>query len=176
MAITYRNPGRIAFQGEIRAAESGGAFVSFPFDVEKLYGVQGRVPVEATFDGIPYRGSMVRMGSEKHLLLILKDIRERMGKGPGDKIRVTVDLDDKPRTVDLRPDVEAAFKKAGVLAAFRALAYTHQREHALAIEEAKRAETRKRRIEKAIEALTAGRKAETLAPAAKSKRSMGGRS
>ena len=153
MTITYKNPGRIEFVGKILRAEGGGAFVEFPHDVEILYGVKGRVPVDVTFDGIPYRGSMVKMGGDRHILLILKEIRERLNKDRGDKLRVTVELDDAPRVVHLAQDIEAAYKKAGVLEAYRSLSFTHQREHALSIETATQAETRVRRIAKSIEKL-----------------------
>jgi len=155
MPVTYKNPGRIEFSAEIQRHESGGAFVEFPHDAVKLYGAKGRIPVRVTFDGVPYRGSMVKMGLPKHILLILKEIREKIGKGPGDKIRVTVELDDTPRVIELAPDAEAAFKKAGVLDRYRALSYTHQREYARSIEEAKQAETRARRIAKAAAELKA---------------------
>ena len=151
MSIEYKNPGRIEFDGVIRTNEAGGASVDFPYDVEKLFGVKGRIPVNVTFDGIPYRGSMVKMGSECYLLLILKEIRERLKKGEGDSLRVTVELDDKPRVVELARDVEAAYKRGGVLTKYRSMAYSHQREYALWIEEAKRAETRRLRIDKAVE-------------------------
>ncbi len=150
MPVTYKNPGRIAFTGTIAAHEGGGAFVEFPREVEKLFGVKGRVPVRVTYDGIAYRGSMVKMGMPKHILLILKEIREQLGKSPGDRIRVTVELDDAPRVVVLAADVEAAYKKAGVLDRYRAMSFSHQREHALWIEEAKQAETRARRIVKSV--------------------------
>ena len=153
MPAKYKNPGRIEFAGVIKTTGEGGAYVEFPFDVEEKYGVKGRVPVKVTFDGVPYAGSMVRMGTECHLLLILKEIREKMGKGEGDKVAVTVELDDAPRVIVLSPDVEAAYKKAGVLERYRAMSYTHQREYNLWIEEAKQEETRKRRIAKAVEEL-----------------------
>ncbi len=153
MAVKYKNPGRVEFDAVLKAPEGGGAFVEFPRDVFELYGGKGRVPVNVTFDGIPYRGSMVKMGSECHLLLILKEIRERLGKGPGDKMHVTVDLDDKPRVVELKPDMESAYKKVGVLAKYRGMSYSHQREWALWVEDAKQAETRKRRIDKSIDEL-----------------------
>ena len=153
MSPKYRNPGRIEFDGKINRMENGGAFIEFPYEVEKLYGVKGRVPVNVTFDGIPYRGSMVKMRSERHLLLILKEIRERLGKEGGENVRVTVDLDEAPRVITLASDIEAAFKKAGVLERYRALSFSHQREHALAIEDAKQPETRRRRINKAVEML-----------------------
>ena len=155
MPVTYKNPGRIEFSAEIHGHESGGVFVEFPHDVEKLYGAKGRVPVRVTYDGIAYRGSMVRMGTPKHILLILKEIREKLGKGPGDRIRVTVELDDAPRVIVLAPDVEAAYKKAGVLERYRAMSFTHQRETATWIEEAKQAETRARRIAKSAADLKA---------------------
>lgn len=149
MSVTYKNPGGIAFEAKIRSHVKGGAYVEFPGDVNELYGVKGRVPVRVTFDGVPYRGSMVRMGTPRHILLILKEIRESLGKGPGDGVRVTVELDDAPRVISLPPDVEAAFAKAGVLNRYRAMAFSHQREYALWIEESKKAETRARRIAQA---------------------------
>ena len=155
MPAKYKNPGRVEFDGEVHRAEGGGAFIEFPYEVEKLYGVKGRVPVNVTFDGVPYRGSMVKMGSERHLLLILKEIRERLRKDRGDFIHVTVDLDEAPRVVTLPADVEAAFKAAGVLELYRARSFSHQREQALWIEDAKQAETRQRRITKAVDALRA---------------------
>jgi bifunctional DNA-binding transcriptional regulator/antitoxin component of YhaV-PrlF toxin-antitoxin module len=152
MPVKYLNPGRIEFDGKLNR-EDGGTFVYFPHDVEKLYGVKGRVPVNVTYDGIPYRGSMVKMGTECHILLMLKEIRERLGKDRGDIVHVTVELDQAPRVVELARDVEAAYKKAKVLDQYRSLSFSHQREYNLRIEEAKQAETRQRRIEKAIEQL-----------------------
>jgi hypothetical protein len=145
----------VEFTAEIRSHEGGGAYVEFPRDVEKLYGAKGRIPVLVTFDGEAYRGSMVRMGLPKHIILILKEIRDKLGKGPGDRIRVTVELDDAPRIVVLAPDVEAAYKAAGVLDVYRGMSFTHQREYATWIEEAKQAETRARRIAKAAGELKA---------------------
>lgn len=51
MAVKQRNPGLVEFDGKRRREEGGGSFVDFPYDVEKLYGVMGRVPVSMTFDG-----------------------------------------------------------------------------------------------------------------------------
>lgn len=146
----YCNPGRIEFTAKIQVLDNGGAYVEFPGDVEKLFGARGRVPVRVTFDGVPYRGSMVRMGLPRHILLILKEIREKLGKGAGDPLKVAVELDDQPRVVVLAPDVEAAYRKAKVLDRYRAMSYSHQRERNLWIEDAKQAETRARRIAKSV--------------------------
>ena len=66
-----------------------GAYIEFPFDVKKEFG-KGRVKVTATFDGIPYDGSLVRRKTPGHILGVRKDIRVRLGKGPGDMVEVTL--------------------------------------------------------------------------------------
>ena len=85
-----------AFQARIEPVPGkGGAYVRFPYDVRQEF-KKGRVSVEATFDGIPYRGSLVNMvvinadGSFCHILGIRKDIREKIGKQPGDQVQVMV--------------------------------------------------------------------------------------
>ena len=69
--------------------DSGGAYVQIPFDVKQVFG-KGRVPVHATFDGVSYDGSLVKMGTPCHILGIRKDIRAKIGKQPGDTVYVTV--------------------------------------------------------------------------------------
>ena len=64
-----------------------GAYVEFPYDVRKEFG-KGRVKVHAQFDGCPYDGSLVRMGTPGHILGLRKDIRRKIGKQPGDRVHV----------------------------------------------------------------------------------------
>ena len=77
------------------AGKPGGAYVIFPYDVRKEFG-KGRVKVHATFDGEPYDGSIVNMGVKNedgsvcYIIGVLKSIRARIGKQPGDSVRVTV--------------------------------------------------------------------------------------
>ena len=66
-----------------------GAYVEIPFDVRAVYG-KGRVRVRAFFDGAPYEGSLVRMGTPGHILGVRRDIRAKIGKQPGDVVSVTV--------------------------------------------------------------------------------------
>ncbi len=66
-----------------------GAYVEIPFDVRAEFG-KGRVAVYATFDGEPYQGSLVRMGTPCHIIGIRKDIRAKIGRQPGDLVRVTI--------------------------------------------------------------------------------------
>lgn len=66
-----------------------GAYVDFPYNVKEEFG-KGRVKVRATFDGEEYDGSLVRMQTPGHIIGIRKDIRQKIGKQPGDKIKVTI--------------------------------------------------------------------------------------
>lgn len=66
-----------------------GAYVGFPYDVRALFG-KGRVKVHATFDGVPYDGSLVRMKTPGHIIGLRKDIRAQIGKQPGDTVMVTI--------------------------------------------------------------------------------------
>ena len=68
------------FTAPIEPSGSGGAYVTVPFDVEAAFGAK-RPRVQATFDGVPYRGTLVRMGGPDHILIVLQAIRERIGKG-----------------------------------------------------------------------------------------------
>lgn len=66
-----------------------GAYIEIPFDVKETFG-KGRVPVHATFDGEPYDGSLVRMGTPCHILGVRKEIRAKIGKQQGDMVHVTI--------------------------------------------------------------------------------------
>lgn len=79
-----------AFDAMIKKApDMDAAYVEIPFDVKEAYG-KGRVPVHATFDGEPYDGQLVKMGTPCHVIGIRKDIRAKIGKQPGDSIYVTL--------------------------------------------------------------------------------------
>jgi hypothetical protein len=71
----------------IKVPDIDGAYVEIPFDVKAEFG-KGRVAVHATFDGEPYDGSLVRMGTPCHILGVRKEIRSKIGKQPGDTIHV----------------------------------------------------------------------------------------
>lgn len=84
------------FQAVIEAvSDCNGAFVRFPYDIRKEFG-SGRIKVEATFDGVPYTGSIVNMGVKNadgsicYIIGIRKDIREKIKKQPGDTVTVTI--------------------------------------------------------------------------------------
>ncbi len=82
------NPKIYEFTAVIRKVpDIDGAYVEIPFDVREEFG-KGRVKVHATFDGVGYDGSLVRMGTPCHILGLRKDIRTRIGKQPGDTVAV----------------------------------------------------------------------------------------
>ena len=66
-----------------------GAYIEFPYDVREEFG-KGRVKVDATFDGVPYQGSLVRMGTPGHIIGLRKDIRKAICKQAGDTVNVTI--------------------------------------------------------------------------------------
>ena len=76
--------------------DDGGAYVVFPWDLRKNFG-KGSVKVHATFDAIPYDGSIVNMGLKNedgsvcYVLGVLKAIRKKLGKKDGDLLRVTIE-------------------------------------------------------------------------------------
>jgi hypothetical protein len=155
------------FSAEIKNAGGGGAFVEVPFDVEAAFGSK-KPKVKAMIEGVPYRGTLVRtpalapgasVGSESHMLIILKGIREQVGKTFGDEVKVTVEADAEPRVVEIPPELKMQFKvEKEAKAVFEKLPYTHQKEYVTWINEAKRDETRQARVVKTIAMLKNGRK------------------
>ena len=89
------NPRLYKYTTTIQPADKGGAYVIFPYDIREEFG-KGRVKVHATFDGEPYDGSVVNMGVKNpdgsicYIIGIRKDIRAKIGKQPGDMVRVTI--------------------------------------------------------------------------------------
>jgi hypothetical protein len=144
------------FKAKIGSASGGGAYILFPYDTEKEFGTKGKVPVKATFNGIPYTGSLIKYGQPQHMLGLLKAIREQIGKAPGDTIDVTIEKDVVPRIVEIPAAFEKLLKKEGLLSAFEKLSYTHRKEYCRWITEAKKEETRSARLTKSIAMLKKG--------------------
>ena len=123
--------------------------ITIPFDVEEVFGAK-RVPVKATVNGAVYRGSIVRMGG-KYVLGIPKAFREAAGIMAGDNIVVTLQKDVEERTVAIPSDLGKELKKDKALKeAWDSLSFTTRKENARDLEEAKRPETRARRLEKTL--------------------------
>jgi hypothetical protein len=144
------------FKAKIEAGDGGGAYVLFPYDTSKEFATQGKVPVKATFEGVPYTGSLIKYGNPLHMLGMPKAIREQIGKGPGDTLEVVVWKDEEVRTAEVPAEFEKVMKKERLLPVFKKLSYTHRKEYCNWITEAKKQETRLKRLDKAIEMLKSG--------------------
>ena len=90
------NPKTYEFEAIIRKVpDIDGAYVEFPYDVRAEFG-KGRVKVHAAFDGELYDGSIVNMGVENengsvcYIIGIRRDMRAKIGKQPGDSVKVTI--------------------------------------------------------------------------------------
>ena len=146
------------FTAIIQNPGGGGAFVEIPFDVEKAFGSK-KPRVKAMIEGVPYRGTLVRMGRKNHMLIILKGIREQIGKTFGDKIKITVESDTEPRVIEVPKELlKELLKDKDAKTFFDKLAYSHQKEYVLWVESAKKDETRRARIVKTIEMLKQGKR------------------
>lgn len=131
--------------------------LQIPDDVVTALGSGQRPKVRVTVGGHTYRTTVARMGG-MYLVPLNAENRQAAGVAAGDEVDVDVDIDAAPRVVEVPDDLAAAI--AGDAAAqrqFDTLAFTHRKEWVRWVEEAKRAETRRRRIEKAVAALSDGK-------------------
>jgi uncharacterized protein YdeI (YjbR/CyaY-like superfamily) len=92
------------------------------------------------------------MGEHK-VIGLLKAIRTELGKGPGDKVMVTLDIDRGERTVTVPDDLRIALADAGLSERFDALSFSHRREYVEWIGQSKKADTRGWRIAQTLERL-----------------------
>jgi hypothetical protein len=100
------------------------------------------------------------------MLGMLKAIRAKTGRGPGDTIEVVVWKDEELRTVEVPAQFETLLRKEGLLPVFRKLSYTHRKEYCRWITDAKKEETRSKRLAKTVAML----KRESAAPASANSR------
>ena len=146
---------KYTFTAAIFSAGQGGTGVLFPYDTEEAFGTKGKVAIHATFDGVPYTGSLIKYGFPQHTLHLPKAIRDQLDKGPGDTVEVAVWRDESERKLEVPEPFLELMKKHALLPFFDSLSYTHRKEYCRWITEAKKEETRARRLEKAVEMLKA---------------------
>lgn len=139
-----------------------------PFDVYEAFGTRARMPVKGTINGFAFRSSIFPMGGGKFYLVVNKQMREGAKVKAGDLAEFLLEKDDTPREIEIPADFAKALKaNKDAQAVWDHLSFTHRKEYVGAIVEAKKPETRARRIEKAVEMITAMKKAEAKKPAAK---------
>ena len=154
MAVTKRF--KVLLEGYENTKATG---IIIPFDVEKVFGTRARVPVRGTINGFAFRSSIFPTGKGTHYMVVNKGTREGAKAKAGDLIRVVMQRDDEPRVITPPQDFARALKSnKAAQAMWGKLNYSDQRGCVNSIEEAKKPETRERRIEKAVAQLAAGKK------------------
>jgi hypothetical protein len=139
------------------AGRGGGRWLVVPFDAKERFG-QARAPVRGTVNATPFRGRLAVYGGVT-VLGLRREIRDAAGIDVGASVDVVLELDDAPRLVDVPEELAAALAQdAAVRAAYDALAFTHRREYAEWVGQAKRPATRAARAEKALQMLRDGTK------------------
>ena len=134
-------------------ARGSGRLVEVPLDVRALFG-EARPPVKATVNGYTF-SSTIAVYDGRYYLGFNREVREAAGIDVGDVLTIDLERDEDERTVELPDDLAAALD-AAARRAFDDLSFTHRREYVRWIEGAKREETRKRRVAKAVELLRGG--------------------
>ena len=127
-----------------------------PFDVVEVFGRKGRVPVKGTINGFPFRSSLMNMG-DGHMMAVNAELRAGGKCKAGDTVKIVMELDEDERKVE----VPAYLKKIinsdpQAKERWAKLSFTHQKEYVRAIEDAKKEETRERRIAAMMDALRQG--------------------
>jgi len=132
-----------------------GHLVRLPFDPKKTFG-RVRAPVVVRVNDHSFRTTTMRYGSTDFIGLN-REVRDATGLSAGDRALFELSLDAEPREVEMPAELSAALERD--LAArdvFDALSYTHRREYARWIADARRDATRTRRVAQALELLRDG--------------------
>jgi len=145
----------VVFKGTVKR-HGGPGFIELPFDPKAVFG-KVRAPVRVTLNGYTFRTTIAAMGGPPCVGLRTSH-REAARVEGGETIEVRLELDDEPRVVTPPADLVKALKAAPPgWDRWRELSFTHQREHAEAVEGAKKPETRVRRIANAVAMITAAK-------------------
>lgn len=140
-----------------QSGEKNTAYIEPPFDVLEVFGSK-RVKVKVSFDGVLYRGLLVNMGG-CYMIGMTQEIRTKIGKSFGDVVEVILEKDDEERIVELPEDFAGLLGEHQIAKEnYSKLSYTHQKEYVTWIISAKKEETRKDRLIKAVQLLVEGKK------------------
>lgn len=145
------------FRATIEQSGKTATGIEVPAEIVASLGSGKHPKVRVTINGFNYRSSVASMGG-RFMLGVSANVREGAGVAGGDEVDVDMELDTEPREIVVPPDFAAALKRdAEARRVFDALSYSKKQRFVLPIEDAKTAETRQRRIEKAIDSLREGR-------------------
>jgi hypothetical protein len=149
--------GAITFRATLLQGGKTATGIRVPEEVVAALGTSKRLAVRATIAGYTYRSSVAPMRGN-FMLSVSAAVRENAGVAGGDELDVTLELDTEPREVTVPPDfADALDRDAEARRSFDSLSYSHKLRWVLSIEGAKAAETRQRRIARAVSTLREGR-------------------
>jgi len=146
------------FTSKLERFEGSGTwtYADIPFDVEKAFGKKGQVKVKGTVNGVAFLSALMPHGDGTHFLVVNRPTRDAAKVKEGAKVRIVLEADAEPRLIQAPPDLERALaKNKSAAASWEKLAPSHKKEYVLWITEAKKEETRQRRIEKAVAKIAA---------------------
>jgi hypothetical protein len=151
-----RVAGGVTFRATLLLAGKTATGIRVPDDVVAALGTSKRPRVRVTMGSYTYRSSVAPMRG-RFMLPVSAEVREGAGVAAGNELDVTLDLDNEPREVEVPADLAAALGDGETRRFFDGLSYTNRQRVVLSVEGAKTAETRQRRIDKAVAALQDGR-------------------
>ncbi len=152
--------GGYAFEAVLVRPEGVGTwtFLSLPLEVSNSFATKGQVKVKGTINGYPFRSTALFMGDGSHYLVVGKEIRDHITAAKGDTVQVVMELDTEEQQITAPEDLLQALDiQPQAKQIFARLSYTPQKEYVNWILGAKQAETRQRRIGKAITMLSQGK-------------------
>ncbi len=128
-----------------------------PFNVHEVFGAKGGVRVRGTLNGQPFRRSLLRRPDDSYFIMVNREMREAAGMKVGEPVQVVLEADTEERTVEVPPDLAAAFSAdAAAGAAYEKLSMSHQYEFVSWLNRTKNPDTRQKRIADILEMLAAG--------------------
>ncbi len=145
------------FKAKLEPVPHGGMFVVVPEKTAVAAGLKYGVRVRGSLNGAPYRSSLMKYGGVFHMGVHKATLAQADARA-GERVDVTIEIDDEPLPTDTVPAdlANALAKSADANAAWKKLAPAHKREHVKHVIEAKKPETRARRIAKTVESLKNG--------------------
>jgi hypothetical protein len=144
------------FTVELERVQKTATMFRVPFPLEGAFG-RKRPPVKVTIRGHTWRTTPGVYGGVGHVV-VNRAVKAATGVDAGDRVRVRMELDSEPRTVRVPRDLAVALSgDPAAEKAFDAMSFTHRREYVEWVEEAKRSETRARRIAETVKRVRAGK-------------------
>ena len=144
------------FKAKLRESGSGGGghLIEVPDAIVEELGGKGRIPVRVTFDGVPYRGSIVRYRGTT-MIGVTKAVIAEAGVSVGDTLEVFAENDEAPREVEVPDELAKAVRAKRLTKKWEELSFTRRKELATGVASAKSPETRTKRVEQAIAEMSA---------------------